>query len=183
MHLNLILDWYIETRAKKTFRFCPKVLKKSRSASAPRFRSLASISSRQSVFCYFPGQFPLVLGRFPVGRVCSAKSRVNFRSAECVPPCPGMISGWQSLFHHVPGRFPASRVCSATSWVNFWSAECVPPRPGMISGRQNVFRPHIWNFVRLTWLLTKVSSKVLSSLLPCCSKSNVIRSLHKVLGI
>ena len=50
-----------------------------------------SVSSRQS-------EFRLVPGRFPVGRVCSAMSRVDFRSVEGVPPCPGSISCLQSVF-------------------------------------------------------------------------------------
>ena len=44
---------------------------------------------------------------------------IDFRSAECVPPCPGSFSGQQSVFRHVLGRFPISRVCSATSRINF----------------------------------------------------------------
>ena len=88
---------------------------------------------RQSVFRRVPG-------RFLVGRVCSAMSRVDFRSAECVPPRPWSISGWQGVFRHVPCQFPVSRVCSAAARVDFWWAEGVPPRPGLISGWQSVFR-------------------------------------------
>ena len=73
-------------------------------------------------------------GRFPVSRVCSATSQVDFRSSECVPPRPGSISYQQSVFRHVPGQFPVGRVCSATSLVDFRSAECVSPRPVSISG-------------------------------------------------
>ena len=40
-----------------------------------------SISGWQSVFRH-------VLGQFPVSRVCSAASSVDFQSTECVPPCP-----------------------------------------------------------------------------------------------
>ena len=57
----------------------------------------------------------------------------DFRSAECVPPRPGSNSGQQSVFHRVPGQFPVGRVCSAASRVNFQSAECVLPRPWSIS--------------------------------------------------
>ena len=86
---------------------------------------------------------PPVLGQFPVCRVCSAMSRVDFQSAvcvpsrfmvgfrsvECVPPRPKLISSQQSVFRHVPDRFPVGRVCSATSRVDFRLAECVPPCP------------------------------------------------------
>ena len=61
-----------------------------------------SISSRPSVFRHIPGQFP-------VGRVCSGASLVDFRMVECIPPRPG--------------QFPVGRVCSAMSWVDFQSAE------------------------------------------------------------
>ena len=120
-----------------------------------------SFSGRQSMFRHVPCQFL-------VGKVCSAASRsisgrqsmfhhvpgrflvatfqLNFRSAECVPPCPVLIFGWQSVFcrildrflngkvhsimslsisgqqsvfHHVPSQFPVSRVCSAMSRVHF----------------------------------------------------------------
>ena len=104
-----------------------------------------SISGQESVFCYVPvdfrkkSVFRRFLGRFPVGRVRSTTSWVNFRSAECVPPHPGLISGRQRVFCYVPGQFPVARVCSATSRVNFRSAECVPPRPGSISSWQSVF--------------------------------------------
>ena len=65
------------------------------------------------MFCY-------ILGRFPVGRVCSAMSRVDFWSAKCVLPHPG--------------TFPAGSVCSAMSRVDFWS-----PRSSSIFGQQSVF--------------------------------------------
>ena len=110
--------------------------------------------------------FFYVLGRFPVDKVCSVTSRVDFWSSECVPPCPvsisgrqsvfcrvlgrfpngrvhsatsRSISGRQSMFRHVPGRFPVVTVCSATFQVNFRSAECVPPCPVLIFSWQSVF--------------------------------------------
>ena len=92
---------------------------------------------RKSVFCQIPG-------RFTVGRVSPATSRVNFRSSECVPSCPVSISGRQRVFRHVPGRLPVNRVCSPESLVYSQLAElagCVPPRPGSISGQQNMFCP------------------------------------------
>ena len=70
----------------------------------------------------------------------------DFRSAECVPPRPGSNSGQQSVFHRVPGQFPVGRVCSAASRVNFQSAECVLLRPGSISGEQRVFRHVLGQF-------------------------------------
>ena len=95
-------------------------------------RAQLVISIWQSVFCH-------VLGQFPVVRVCSATSQVDFWSAECVPLRPGWISGQQRVFRHVLGRFPVGRVCSAASLVVFRSADCVPPHPGSIYSRQSVF--------------------------------------------
>ena len=78
----------------------------------------ASLRSARSIFIY---HYRHVLGRFPVGRMCSATSRIDFRSAECVLPRSG--------------SFSVGRVCS----VNSRSAGCVPPCPEMISVRQSVF--------------------------------------------
>ena len=102
-------------------------VKKSQSAS--RFALIVphhhwtsgSISDWQSVF-----RQVLSPARFPVGRVCSAKSGSN--------------SGRQSVFHRVPGQFPVGRVSSAASHVDFWWAEDVPPRPMSIFDLQSVFR-------------------------------------------
>ena len=91
-----------------------------------------TISGRQSVFRHVPG-------RFLVGRVCSATSRMDFRSAEGVPSCPGSISGRQSVFRRVPGRFLVGRVCSAASRVDFRSAEDVLPRLGSIHEVNELF--------------------------------------------
>ena len=96
-------------------------------------------SYRQSVFCHGHG-------RFPVGKMCSAMSRVNFWSAECVLPHPRSISDWHSVFRHVLGQFPFGRVCFSTSWVNLRSAEHVPQRLGSISDRQSVFRHVLGRF-------------------------------------
>ena len=76
-----------------------------------------SIFGQQSVF-------RRVLGRFPIGRVCSTTSGVNFHLAECVfhimvnfwlaaeraPQSLGSISDRQSVFRHDLGRFPVVRV-------------------------------------------------------------------------
>ena len=85
---------------------------------------LVSLSGQQSVFCHVPGQFPngrvhSATSRFPVSRVCSSMSRVNYRSSQCVPPHSRSISGWQSVFRHVLGTFPLGRVCSPISLVQF----------------------------------------------------------------
>ena len=83
--------------------------------------------------------FRRIPGRLSVGKVSPATSRVHFRSAECVPPHPGSISGQQNVFRRVPGQFPVGRVCSAASRIDFRSAEGVPPRPRSFSGQQSVF--------------------------------------------
>ena len=96
------------------------------------FRHVPVILGRQSVFRQFPGWFP-------VGKMCSAASRDNFLSAECVPPCPGSFSVGRVCSTNSRIDF-LSAECSATSRDDFRSVECVLPRPGSISGRQSVFR-------------------------------------------
>ena len=87
-------------------------------------------SGRQSVSCHVPDQFPVsrgwqnvfrhCLGRFLIGRVCSAMSWFDFRTTECVPPCHGSIcNNFCSIHCHILGRFPVGRVYSAMYWGNF----------------------------------------------------------------
>ena len=102
--------------------------------SATSWVDFWSISCRQvcSVLGQFLATFHHVLGKFTVGRGCSAASQVKFRAEEGVPPCPRWNSSWQNVFCHGLGRFLIGRVCSAMSWVDFRSTECVPPCPGSI---------------------------------------------------
>ena len=53
--------------------------------------------------------FSVLMRHFPVGRVCSATSPVDFWSAECVLPHPWSFFSRQNVFCHLPGQFPVGR--------------------------------------------------------------------------